>query len=264
MQAKRQPTQSDCLECRVFEDLNDPTKVMLLWPATNALIVEEHMSTKAFEHLHCVEPYLIWVKGSSNLSEENSVVDLSKFTSLDNLNVKNLDAISKADDLRSVVVIGENSHLSDVVSVLTVADRDDGGQSIIYSANVDSKAGAAIGNDGDELITVHTAYTPGDILEDEKNLVDHLGQLNDPKSGIKELPLKVGGHGVVVQTFHYPAINLEAPQNKRQKTYVNRENMPILYSYEAKEVLTIYLHVPLGNGKLGRKVRRLMTIIFGF
>ena len=220
------------------------------------------MSTKAFEHLHCVEPYLIWVKGFSNLPEENSVVDLSKFTSLDNLNVRNLDAISKADDLRSVVVIGDSSHLSDVVSVLTVAEKDDD-KSIIYSANVDFKAGAAIGTDGDEVITVHTAYTPGDILEDEQRLLDHLGQLNNPKSGIKELPLKVGGHVVVVQTFHYPAINLEAPQNKRQKTYVNRENMPILYSYEAKEVLTIYLHVPLGNGKLGRKVRRLMTI-FGF
>jgi hypothetical protein len=246
----------------VFEDLNDTTKVMLLWPATNALIIEEHMSTKAFEHLHCVEPYLIWVKGSSNLPEENSVVDLSKFTSLDNLNVRNLDAISKADDLRSVVVIVDSSHISDVVSVLTVAEKDDD-KSIIYSANVDFKAGAAIGNDGDEVITVHTAYTPGDILEDEQRLLDHLGQLNNPKSGIKELPLKVGGHAVVVQTFHYPAINLEAPQNKRQRTYVNRENMPILYSYEAKEVLTIYLHVPLGNGKLGRKVRRLMTI-FGF
>ena len=220
------------------------------------------MSTKAFEHLHCVEPYLIWVKGSSNLPEENSVVDLSKFTSLDNLNVRNLDAISKADDLRSVVVIVDSSHISDVVSVLTVAEKDDD-KSIIYSANVDFKAGAAIGNDGDEVITVHTAYTPGDILEDEQRLLDHLGQLNNPKSGIKELPLKVGGHAVVVQTFHYPAINLEAPQNKRQRTYVNRENMPILYSYEAKEVLTIYLHVPLGNGKLGRKVRRLMTI-FGF
>jgi len=236
----------------VFEDLNDPTRVMILWPATNALIVEEHMSTKEFEHLHCVKPFLIWVKGAFSPPEENSVVDQSNFANLENLNDRNLGAISTAIDLRSIVV-NADSHPSDLVSVLTIAEKDDC-ESVVVNNNHAVKEGAEVDNDGDEIITVHTAHTPGDVLEEEKKLVDYLSGLNNPKKGIKELPLKVGGHDVVVQTFHYPALNVEAPQNKRQRTYVNKENMPILFSYEAKEVLTIYLNVTVGSGKLARKV----------
>lgn len=232
---------------------------MILWPATNALIVEEHMSTKEFEHLHCVKPFLIWVKGAFSPPEENSVVDQSDFTNLENLNDRNLGAISKAIDLRSIVVNADRQP-SDLVSVLTIAEKDDC-ESVVVNNNhvhitnvVDVKEGAEVDNDGDEIITVHTAHTPGDVLDEEKKLVDYLSGLNNPKKGIKELPLKVGGHDVVVQTFHYPALNVEAPQNKRQRTYVNKDNMPILFSYEAKEVLTIYLNVTVGSGKLARKV----------
>ena len=236
----------------MFEDLNDPTRVMILWPATNALIVEEHMSTKEFEHLHCVKPFLIWVKGAFSPPEENSVVDQSNFANLENLNDRNLGAISTAIDLRSIVV-NADSHPGDLVSVLTIAEKDDC-ESVVINNNHAVKEGAEVDNDGNEIITVHTAHTPGDVLEEEKKLVDYLSGLNNPKKGIKELPLKVGGHDVVVQTFHYPALNVEAPQNKRQRTYVNKENMPILFSYEAKEVLTIYLNVTVGSGKLARKV----------
>jgi hypothetical protein len=243
----------------VFEDLNDPTRVMILWPATNALIVEEHMSTKEFEHLHCVKPFLIWVKGAFSPPEENSVVDQSDFTNLENLNDRNLGAISKAIDIRSIVVNADRQP-SDLVSVLTIAEKDDCESVVVDNYHghitnvVDVQEGAEVDNDGDEIITVHTAHTPGDVLDEEKKLVDYLSGLNNPKKGIKELPLKVGGHDVVVQTFHYPALNVEAPQNKRQRTYVNKDNMPILFSYEAKEVLTIYLNVTVGNGKLARKV----------
>ena len=43
-----------------------------------------------------------------------------------------------------------------------------------------------------------------------EDLVDYLGALNNPKSGVKERQLNVGGHDVTVQTFHYPALSLEA------------------------------------------------------
>ena len=113
--------------------------------------------------------------------------------------------------------------------------------------NADLKFGAAHDRDGDEEITVHTDQTPIDVLEEENKLVEYLAALNNPKTGIKERQLLVGGHLVTIQTFHYPAMNMEAPRNKKQRTYVNKDNMPQLFSYEAKEAMTLALQVKVGD-----------------
>ena len=63
LQGKKQTTKTDCLECRVFEDPNDATRVMLLWPATNSLIVEEHISAEIFNDFTVELPTLLWVQG---------------------------------------------------------------------------------------------------------------------------------------------------------------------------------------------------------
>ena len=255
LQAKKQPTQSDCLECRVFEDPDDSTRVMLLWPASSTLIVEEHMSTDLFNNLLNEKPFLIWVKGAFSCEDETSVVEASKFTNLETLNNRNTDAISQA--------LVENSN-STVISILTDDKGEDNSSPpqnlnseqglVVHTANATESLEAVIDNDGEENITVHTVHTPSKVLQDEKDLVDYLGALNNPKTGVKERQLNVGGHDVTVQTFHYPALNLEAPRNKRLRTYVNKENLPQLYSYESKEVMTLNLNIRVANGKLGKKV----------
>lgn len=234
---------------------------MLLWPATNSLIVEEHISAVEV-------PPLLWVQGSMDESFD-SVLSDHQFTDLSSLNNRNTSAISAAIvDLRS---IGENNNtqlLSDVVSVLTddkdlaaerifaitlgscpndstsavVTTTTDDKDMVVLTGSEGSKVGSARDYDGNEEITVHTEKTPLPVLAEERQLVDYLGALNDTKSGIKERQLKVGGHLVTVQTFHYPALNIEAPRNKRQRTYVNKENLPLLYSYDAKEAMTLMIN----------------------
>ena len=104
---------------------------------------------------------------------------------------------------------------------------------------------------------MHTDRTPEDVLEEEKKLVSYLGALYNVKSGIMERELKVGGKKVTLQTFHYPALNIEAPRNKRQQTFVNKENLPLLFSYECKEAMTLSLRVEVptvAGGISGKKV----------
>ena len=280
-QANKQPNNIDCLECRVFEDPNDSTTVMLLWLATSSLIIEERISTEVFNDFTVQVPLLMWVLGSSPYPEELfDSVPTDQFTDLSSLNKRNTSAISAVIDLLS---ISENNYLqiADVISVLT-EDKDLPGEDltgsldsvlvhssvvlaqtmekedmIIHTGGQETKVGLARDYDGDEEITVHTEMTPGPVLEEESKLVDYLSALNDPKSRIKERQLKVGGHLVTVQTFHYPALNMEAPQNKRQRTYVNKENMPILFSYEAKEAMTLMLKrsiTPATDEKSGKRV----------
>ena len=109
VQDKRQPYQSDCLECRVFEDLTDSTRVMLLWPATSSLIVEEHISTAVFTNFTTEVPFLIWVQGSFTPPEQDAVVISDMFPDLSSLNDRNMRAISDAAiDLCSVSVLTED------------------------------------------------------------------------------------------------------------------------------------------------------------
>lgn len=268
LQEKKQAIKTDCLECRVFEDPNDTTRVMLLWPATSSLIVEEHISAEVFNDFTVEVPLLLWVQGSMDESFDSVLTD-HQFTDLSSLNNRNTSAISAAIvDLRS---IGENNNthlVSDVISVLTddkdlaaerifaatlgsspddpaiavVTTTTDNKDMLVLTGSVGSKVGSAHDYDGNEEITVHTEMTPLPVLTEERQLVDYLGALYDPKRGIKERQLKVGGHLVTVQTFHYPALNIEAPCNKRLRTYVNKENLPLLYSYDAKEAMTLMIN----------------------
>lgn len=287
LQGKKQTTKTDCLECRVFEDPNDTTRVMLLWPATNSLIVEEHISAEVFNDFTVEVPPLLWIQGSMDESFDSVLTD-HQFTDLSSLNNRNTSAISAAIvDLRS---IGENNNtqlLSDVVSVLTddkdlaaertfattldsspndstsvvVTTTTDNTDMVVLTGSEGSKVGSARDYDGNEEITVHTEKTPLPVLAEERQLVDYLGALNDIKSGVKERQLKVGGHLVTVQTFHYPALNIEAPRNKRQRTYVNKENLPLLYSYDAKEAMTLMINSTIpasGDGTSRNKVHLIL------
>jgi hypothetical protein len=259
VQDKKQPYQSDCLECRVFEDLNDPTRVMLLWPATSSLIVEEHLSTAVFNNFTIEVPVLIWVQGSFTPPEQDAVVIADMFPDLSSLNDRNTRAISDAAiDLCSVSVLTDDKDpsadltenlVSSIVSNIALPPAIIANNMVVQTTgeNTDVKFGAAHDRDGDEVITVHTDQTPIDVLAEENKLVEYLAALNNPKTGIKERELMVGGHLVTIQTFHYPAMNMEAPRNKKQRTYVNKDNMPQLFSYEAKEAMTLAIQVKVGD-----------------
>lgn len=240
---------------------------MLLWPASSTLIVEEHISTDVFNNFHAEEPLLLWVMGSFTCPEEHqAVVDVHSFVDLVSLNDRNTTAISTAIDLRNAVV--EVGSVSGDVSVLTATEFNNNSHdmSVAFIDLVTNNSGSAtIDRDGDECITVHTDRMPGDVLEAEKKLVSYLGALYTVKSGIKERELKVGGHMVTLQTFHYPALNIEAPRNKRQQTFVNKENIPLLFSYECKEAMTLSLRVEVPavagmKSKSGKKVELLIII----
>ena len=232
---------------------------MLLWPASATLIVEEHISTDAFNNFHTEEPLLLWVMGSFACPEEHhAVVDMHNFVDLVSLNGRNSAAITTAIDLQNAVV--EVGDVSGDVSVLTTTEFNNNSLEMsvaVIDLATPNFGSAAIDRDGDECITVHTDRTPEDVLEEEKKLVSYLGALYNVKSGIKERELKVGGHMVTLQTFHYPALNIEAPRNKRQQTFVNKENLPLLFSYECKEAMTLSLRVEVptvAGGISGKKV----------
>lgn len=259
VQEKKQPYQSDCLECRVFEDLNDSTTVMLLWPATSSLIVEEHISTAVFNNFTIEVPVLIWVQGSFTPPEQDAVVISDMFLDLSSLNDRNTRAILDATiDLCSVSVLTDDKDpsgeltenlVSSIVPNIALPPAIIANSMVVQTTgdNADANFGAAHDRDGDEVITVHTDQTPIDVLAEENKLVEYLAALNNPKTGIKERELMVGGHLVTIQTFHYPAMNMEAPRNKKQRTYVNKDNMPQLFSYEAKEAMTLALQVKVGD-----------------
>ena len=118
----------------------------------------------------------------------------------------------------------ENMTMSSDVSVLTDVGGDLGGFEDV---------------DGAEQMTVHTAKTPTAILLEEQKLCNYLADLNVPKKKIITRELRVGGHLINVQTFHYPALNSEAPRNKKQRTYIDPKDLPAIFAYEFKAALTI-------------------------
>ena len=172
VQDKKQPYQSDCLECRVFEDLNDSTRVMLLWPATSSLIVEEHISTAVFTNFTTEVPFLIWVQGSFTPPEQDAVVISDMFPDLSSLNDRNTRAILDATiDLCSVSVLTDDKDpsgeltenlVSSIVPNIALPPAIIANDMVLQTTgeNADLKFGAAHDRDGDEVITVHTDQTP--------------------------------------------------------------------------------------------------------
>lgn len=100
------------------------------------------------------------------------------------------------------------------------------------------------GND-DEMATDETSPTmlPERVLKSEKQLVSALSNLNDLRKKVYQLEIQVGGHRIVLRTFHYPEINLETPINKLRRTYIDADDLPNLFSYEFKSALTSQVKV---------------------
>ena len=107
---------------------------MLLWPASATLIVEEHISTDAFNNFHTEEPLLLWVMGSFTCPEEHhAVVDMHNFVDLVSLNGRNSAAITTAIDLQNAVV--EVGCVSGDVSVLTTTEFNNNSHEMSVAVN---------------------------------------------------------------------------------------------------------------------------------
>mmetsp|Transcript_19991 Transcript_19991/g.27470 ORF Transcript_19991/g.27470 Transcript_19991/m.27470 type:complete len:171 (-) Transcript_19991:18-530(-) len=166
----------------------------------------------------------MWLKGSFNPPDPDGIVLVDNT----DLSIRNQDAINNAQQSQSVSHVQINSADFDNISCLT-ASIDNGFNT--GDGDVDK--------DGDEHLTVHTAKTPAAILADEQKVVAHLGDLNDPTKGVLFRDIKIGGNLTRLQTFHYPALNTEAPRNKKQRTYIDANDLPSLFSYEFKAALTV-------------------------
>ena len=105
--------------------------------------------------------------------------------------------------------------------------------------NEGSSDGIIIAADEDLVSTT----LPEKVLKSEKRLVNALSDLNDLRKKVYELEIQVGGHRIKLQTFHYPEINLETPINKLRRTYIDKDDLPNLFSYEFKSALTSQVKV---------------------
>lgn len=209
---------------------------MFLWiDGKTKSILEEVLFLETFKNFTTEEPKLLWLQGTHQPSD-GSVVKVCDLTDIDSLNNRNENAIKNA---MSPVF----SPASDV-SVLTTTDGEQTVAKMIDDFADNSIFGEAVNNatmddDGDEHLTCHTEKTPSSALVDEQKLIVYLAALNDVRSGVLFRMVSIGGQIVRLQTFHYPALNTEAPRNKKQRTYIDAEDLPILFAYEFKSALTV-------------------------
>ena len=130
-----------------------------------------------------------------------------------------------------------------IAAVVTLHDHGGGGDNqstfstLTTDALLDDGDESNTYYDGDEKITVHTDNCPARVLNSERKLVDHLGELYDIRSGVASKSIVVGGCTVQLYPFHYPDQNLEAPRNDKQRTYVDPNDLPSLFGYDWKNAL---------------------------
>ena len=224
-----------------------------------------------------VIPPLLWNQGSDKLEKsETSVVDLTEISSLNERNTSAIrNALDQSDAASKVLSIGEKPDLANnmltsdgercagaekedvekVVEEVMEGDfgchndvveeflHNDGGsgenQSTLSTLTTDAleEDDSNTFYDGDEKITVHTDNCPARVLNSERKLVDHLGELYDIRSGVASKSIQVGGYTVQLHPFHYPDQNLEAPRNDKQRTYVDPNDLPSLFGYDWKNAL---------------------------
>lgn len=167
---------------------------------------------------------------------------MSEHSDINSLNKRNEEAIRSA-------AATTKAHI-DALSVLTTDDdTEQTVANVVYQIQHRGQGddNATVDNDGDEHLTCHTQMTSSTILADEQKLIAFLAALNDIRSAILYRDIKVGGNIARYQTFHYPAMNAEARRNKKQWTYINPDDLPLLFSYEFKAALMV--SVQLANSK---------------
>ena len=269
--------QCKVFECLSIEDPTHRKGVVLFWSkeSISREVVEEHLSIEDFNFLtDTVIPPLLWNQGSVILEKsETSVVDLTDIASLNERNTSAIrNALDQSDDVASTLLSANNMLTSDgercvgagkedvvekvVVEEVTEGDfgcchnnvveeflHNDGGsgenQSTLSTLTTDAleEDDSNTFYDGDEKITVHTDNCPARVLNSERKLVDHLGELYDIRSGVASKSIQVGGYSVQLHPFHYPVQNLEAPRNDKQRTYVDPNDLPSLFGYDWKNAL---------------------------
>ena len=224
-----------------------------------------------------VIPPLLWNQGSVILEKsETSVVDLTDIASLNERNTSAItnaleqktDAASNASSVREItdsanmltsdgergagagqedvdkvaeeVMEGDNGRYNAAVEEFFHNEGGGGeNQSTLSTLTTDAleEDDSNTFYDGNEKITVHTDNCPARVLNSEKKLVDHLGELYDIRSGVASKSIQVGGYTVQLFPFHYPYENLEAPRNDKQRTYVDPNDLPSLFGYDWKNAL---------------------------
>lgn len=252
-------TVNDCLDCKVYEDRGSCDNIVLFWipdccGGKSYEIIEESIDRNTMNCLLTAAtstPHLLWLKGTLHpaVAETSvSVVDLTNFPDLESLKQTNQHAISDAQN-RSVVSITDNISISPSLVIVEQPKK----QEEVITNSIPPPVPAAVDDDistltrdaedtrADDVDAV--AIIPAKVLKSEKMLVDTLANLNDLRKKIYVVEINVGGHRVKLQTFHYPEINLEAPRNKSNRTYIDADDVPILFSYEFKSALTTQVKV---------------------
>ena len=263
-------TVNECLDCKVYDDRgNGDNNILLFWigipdrRGNSYEIIEESMDPNTMICLTTSTPDLLWLKGTNPVGGGTTapVVDLTDFPDLASLKQTNQRAIEDAQS-RSASNGDASSTSASVVGPVASAppvgpsavDAPDGSPAV--SAPVCSPVAKENTSDHvfDDISTITKDDNPSDdvgppimipekVLKSEKMLVSTLGNLNDLRKKVYVVEIIVGGHRVKLQTFHYPEINLEAPMNKSSRTYIDAEDMPILFSYEFKSALTTQVKV---------------------
>jgi hypothetical protein len=255
---------NDCWNCNVYDNGdvdNDAAehRVILFWigrPDSEGKyysIIEETLDGNTINCLTTSTPDMLWLKGTVNAVVADTkapVVDLTDFPDLASLQQPNQRAI---DDAQSrLATVGHSS-------VTEIETNDDSGRNNALLADVDAVDTSAnpssdvvivddistITKDEDDHVPDEavTIMIPEKVLKSEKQLVSTLSNLNDLRKKVYVIEIQVGGHRVKLQTFHYPEINLEAPINKIQRTYIDPDDVPTLFSYEFKSALTTQVKV---------------------
>ena len=251
-------TVTDCLDCKVYEDRGScDNNIVLFWipdcGGKSYEIIEESIDRNTMNCLLTAAtstPDLLWLKGTLHpaVAETSvSVVDLTNFPDLESLKQTNQHAISDAQN-RSVASITDNISISpSLVVVEHPKKREEVTNSIsppvpvAADDDISTLTRDVEDNRSDDVDVA--AIIPAKVLKSEKMLVDTLANLNDLRKKIYVVEINVGGHRVKLQTFHYPEINLEAPRNKSNRTYIDADDVPILFSYEFKSALTTQVKV---------------------
>lgn len=253
-------------------DNNDVPAAVLFWrkEINSTEVLEEHLSNVDFTLFQTFIPPLLWVKGGADIEkEETSVVDLTENVSL---NTRNTSEIQKATDqmkspcASALSVEAKNPNVEKSPQVLedendvkqsnnsngnegnttTQTETDDrnrneegaaDGMSALGMGGVEDNYDNNTYFDGDEKITVHTAHCPLAVLNSERKLVEHLAVLYDIRSSVTSRSITVGDNKVELYSFHYPDENLEAPKNDKQRTYVDKNDLPSLFAYDWKNAL---------------------------